>query len=79
MKFRGVEFLDAAPSLETKRKQNSSLCVYVLHNTITRDSDGKEMYQKVKCTCEVVVLVIKPMVFFFYFLVAVASVVDKAP
>ena len=58
-----------------KEKQISSLLVYVLHKTRneafsrrSRSKTGKEMWKKSLCTCKVVVLLIKPIVFCFFFL-----------
>ena len=54
----------------TKNKKNSSLLVYVLHKTRNKEflrrsraKNGKEIYKKVWRTCEVDVLLIKPIVF----------------
>ena len=68
----GVEFLGDISKFR-KRNSISSLLVYVLHKTRnqafsrrSRAKTGKEMYKRAWCTCRVVVLVIKPIVFFFF-------------
>ena len=63
-----VEFLETAPKF--RKRETSSSCVYVLHKTchqeISRPSRAvmaKKCTKKCKCTCRVVVLVIKPIAF----------------
>ena len=65
----GVEFLDTI-SKYRKRNKISSLLIYVLHKTRnqacsrrSRAKTGREMYKKAWCTCKVVVLLKKPIVF----------------
>ena len=60
----------------SERSKISSLLVYVLHKTRnqtfsgSREKTGKKCTKKFLCTCQVVVLLIKP-IFFFYILAAV--------
>ena len=80
----GVEFLRTISKCR-KRNKISSLLVYVLHKTRnqacsrrSRAKTGREMYKKAWCTCKVVVLLIKPIVFLTFSLPS-ASLDLKVP
>ena len=67
LNFPGVDNLGTALKFR-KREKRSSWLVYALHKKVklgifTSQScrDGKEMYNKARCTCKVVVLLNKPI------------------
>ena len=60
----GAEFVGTEYK-SRKRRENSLLCVHILHNTVNVviwhfwfAEDGKEMYQNAKCMCRAIIIVL---------------------